>query len=272
MPPLIPPRTFVYASQVPTNLQARYASTSTSAHAGAFPYPTQKQPTPYQIFHLSPGASQQDIKSRCTSSFSTTYWRDYGVDSSRSRTVDYDLVRAHHPDAPACRDVPPAERHARFQSISSAYDHLRGRRSSSSSGPFTSNAFEAELARRRRHSRGYAHAKRDWSFDFPGPGHNTRHGEGRAFDATDPAHKWKDRVLLFGGLAALAVGLYPMLLTPLMVHDTRHKAAVANLRHARQEAREHGHERRRAIKEKVAEDRAKRERDSNSGSEETQEV
>lgn len=41
--------------------QARYASTS----ATPYPFPSNAQPTPHQIFHLPIGASQQDIKSRC---------------------------------------------------------------------------------------------------------------------------------------------------------------------------------------------------------------
>ncbi|OSX64564.1 hypothetical protein POSPLADRAFT_1087952, partial [Postia placenta MAD-698-R-SB12] len=68
------------------------------------PFPTHAHPTPHEIFHLPLGATQQDIKARY-----------------------YDLVRAHHPDSPLCRDVPAPERHARFQRITAAYDVLRGR-------------------------------------------------------------------------------------------------------------------------------------------------
>ena len=32
----------------------------------SYPYPTHPKPTPHQIFHLSPGASQDEIKKRCT--------------------------------------------------------------------------------------------------------------------------------------------------------------------------------------------------------------
>ena len=35
----------------------------------------------------------------------------------------------HHPDSPHGRDIPPKVRHARFQSITRAYDILRGARS-----------------------------------------------------------------------------------------------------------------------------------------------
>ncbi|KAH9930199.1 uncharacterized protein B0H18DRAFT_849909, partial [Fomitopsis serialis] len=75
---------------------------STSARH-SFPFPTHAQPTPHQIFHLPVGASQQDIKARY-----------------------YDLVRVHHPDSPFSRDVPSQERHVRFQTITKAYDILRG--------------------------------------------------------------------------------------------------------------------------------------------------
>lgn len=31
-----------------------------------YPYPTHPKPTPHQIFHLAPGATQKEIKERCT--------------------------------------------------------------------------------------------------------------------------------------------------------------------------------------------------------------
>lgn len=33
-----------------------------------YPYPTHPKPTPHQIFHLGPGATQDEIKKRCMSS------------------------------------------------------------------------------------------------------------------------------------------------------------------------------------------------------------
>jgi hypothetical protein len=174
--------------------------------------------------------------------------------------TDYELVRLHHPDAPACRHIPPAERHSRFQAISSAYDTLRGRRPHTSSHHTSgSNAFEAELARRRRNTRGHEHYQRDWGFDFPGDG--SRHGQGRTWDETDPAHKWKDRVLVISGGIALALGLGPMFAAPFTVGDKRHRAALAHLQEARAEAKEYGQERRAAIKERVAEERARKEKE-----------
>jgi hypothetical protein len=44
------------------------ASTSTSS-TSPFPFPTHRNPTPHQIFHLPPGASQSEIKARCTPHF-----------------------------------------------------------------------------------------------------------------------------------------------------------------------------------------------------------
>ena len=43
--------------------------------------------------------------------------------------IDYDLVRIHHPDSPIVRSLSlsPEVAHARFQSISAAYDSLRGK-------------------------------------------------------------------------------------------------------------------------------------------------
>lgn len=36
------------------------------AFQNPYPYPTHPRPTPHQIFHLSPGATQDEIKKRCT--------------------------------------------------------------------------------------------------------------------------------------------------------------------------------------------------------------
>jgi hypothetical protein len=52
--------------------------------------------------------------------------------------VDYELVRVHHPDSPAARDVPSDVAQARFHSITAAYDALRGG---------TTGAFSPERAR-----------------------------------------------------------------------------------------------------------------------------
>ncbi|KAF9050279.1 hypothetical protein BJ165DRAFT_1525540 [Panaeolus papilionaceus] len=73
------------------------------ASVNPYPFPSHRNPTPHQIFHLPHNATQNDVKARY-----------------------YDLVRIYHPDklGPSA-DAEAA--HARFQSISFAYDSLRGK-------------------------------------------------------------------------------------------------------------------------------------------------
>lgn len=53
-------------------IQSRFASTISAGSSGtgdnsvAYPFPKHPRPTPHEIFHLRPGASQRDIKARCT--------------------------------------------------------------------------------------------------------------------------------------------------------------------------------------------------------------
>lgn len=57
--------------------------------------------------------------------------------------LDYELVKQYHPDSKLSHSVPPDVRQARFNSISAAYDDLRGVRRSSnpwSSSSSTSNS------------------------------------------------------------------------------------------------------------------------------------
>ncbi|KAF8629120.1 hypothetical protein AX17_005706 [Amanita inopinata Kibby_2008] len=86
---------------------ASTTATSSSMRAqekdNPYPFPAQKQPTPHQIFHLPPNASEGDIKARY-----------------------YDLVRIYHPDKTSV-SVTPDVAHARFQAITAAYDALRGK-------------------------------------------------------------------------------------------------------------------------------------------------
>ncbi|KZT72164.1 hypothetical protein DAEQUDRAFT_755351 [Daedalea quercina L-15889] len=75
-----------------------------SSSANPFPFPTDANPTPHQIFHLPPNATRDDVKTRY-----------------------YDLVRIYHPDSAISRAVPPETAHARFQAISAAYAVLTGK-------------------------------------------------------------------------------------------------------------------------------------------------
>ncbi|KAI0923365.1 hypothetical protein AcW1_006350 [Taiwanofungus camphoratus] len=197
--------------------QTRRASSS-SLHS--FPFPTNAHPTPHQIFHLPIGASQRDIKARY-----------------------YDLVRVHHPDSPFCRDLSHAERHARFQSLTAAYDALRGR---------NVDPIRAELDRRRRAQEArHRHSRRA---EFAGGRFDYAHGPRQQEWSASPDDRWKDRFIIAAGLLSLGAGLAPALIWPSIgVADQRHLVASSNLAQARQEAREFGRERRAKIRRRVRE-------------------
>lgn len=194
---------------------ARLASTSTSSTSPPYPFPTHRNPTPHQIFHLSAGASQADIKARY-----------------------YELARTFHPDAPAAQALPATVRHARFHAVTRAYDILRGKPHAS----FVSDGDGTELARRRRqHAQRQAY-RRHAAADF---------AEAAGVGGADEA--WKDQLIIIVGLASLVVGFLPTLLSLHTIPDARHRAASANLARARADARTFGDERRAAIRARVVE-------------------
>ncbi|KAF9071116.1 hypothetical protein BDP27DRAFT_1219753 [Rhodocollybia butyracea] len=129
----------------------------------SFPFPKQHNPTPHQIFHLPPNASQDDIKSRY-----------------------YELVRIYHPDTTG--DTLSSEvAHARFQSISNAYNILRGKPALDETTGTTSpqdRRDEATTAARRA-----ARVR--------------RHRELYETGAID--ERWKDRIILFAVFGAIAM-------------------------------------------------------------------
>jgi hypothetical protein len=107
-----------------------------------------KHPKPHEIFHLPLTASQADIKSRCTHFY--ICWDNL---VSLIAVQDFDLVRAHHPDSALCSHISPTERHARFQAISAAYDHLRGENYADISTPSSyDDQLREEIGRRTRHA------------------------------------------------------------------------------------------------------------------------
>lgn len=90
---------------------------------------------------------------------------------------DYELVRYHHPDSYHCRGLPQDTAHARFQSITAAYDYLRGATKSPFPGakrygfdPDRSNfdPYLHELARRRRAQQA-AQGASGWADGFGAP-------------------------------------------------------------------------------------------------------
>jgi DnaJ-class molecular chaperone len=102
---------------------------------------------------------------------------------------DYDLVREHHPDSYACAHLSAAERHARFQSITGAYETLSGRRAAES------DAYLTEILRRRATPR---RPKKTWAEEYEFPGKGNRHGEGREWMSNE-SDKRKDTLLMIGG-------------------------------------------------------------------------
>ncbi|KAF8895723.1 hypothetical protein CPB84DRAFT_1782293 [Gymnopilus junonius] len=82
---------------------AEYASSNTDRQSNPFPYPTHRNPTPHQLFHLPINATKLEIKARY-----------------------YDLVRLYHPDK-ISDSTDPTVALARFRAITAAYDALRGK-------------------------------------------------------------------------------------------------------------------------------------------------
>ncbi|PPQ95323.1 hypothetical protein CVT26_008168 [Gymnopilus dilepis] len=72
-----------------------------------YPFPTHRNPTPHQLFHLPRNATKSEIKARY-----------------------YDLVRLYHPDK-VSDSTDPDIALARFRAITAAYDALTGKKPSS---------------------------------------------------------------------------------------------------------------------------------------------
>ncbi|OAX33264.1 hypothetical protein K503DRAFT_775805 [Rhizopogon vinicolor AM-OR11-026] len=138
---------YTFHSPVRTLLTTRVNSSRlyASKSANPFPYPTQTNPQPHHIFHLPRNASQDDVKQRY-----------------------YELVRIYHPDSAVARHYPPEVSQARFQSISKAYDILRGK---------TSSGEPTEATRKVDPMRWAAKSRRPY------------------FDDTASDEKWKERVI-----------------------------------------------------------------------------
>ncbi|KAJ7594789.1 hypothetical protein C8J56DRAFT_927683 [Mycena floridula] len=120
-----------------------------SAAVNPFPFPQNPKPTPHQIFHLPPNAAPDAVKDRY-----------------------YELVRIYHPD----RRNPstPAEiAHSQFQSISAAYNLLRGSLSAAPESPVAGSGYDSSklsgadwramhIRRRRKLYEGGDDRWRDW--------------------------------------------------------------------------------------------------------------
>lgn len=134
------------------------------------PLPVSDVPTADSSPDLSPGARSQPERYQ-----SPMYVLPHTLlltGNQRNDTIehaDYDLVRLHHPDSPSCRHLTASQRHARFQSITAAYDTLRGRRTTVSPWP-GQDEMEVEIARRRAYQQYRRRSRPPSDFDLDGNG------------------------------------------------------------------------------------------------------
>jgi len=210
-------------SRLASTVSAGSSSTGDNGSSVAYPFPKHPRPTPHEIFHLRPGASQRDIKARY-----------------------YELVRIHHPDSPHCRSLPANICRSQFQSITAAYDVLTGkvhRRSSAHASHSSPGQWDRSGA---AHETGYAYRRSSHNYNAEW----ARQADTAEENADD---RWKDRVLMAVGIGTLAIAITPFLslFTNLTQSEQRHVSAAKNLAQARREAREYGELRRAQIRKRV---------------------
>lgn len=123
--------------------------------------------------------------------------------------ADFDLVKIYHPDSAQGRHLPPNVRHARFQSITHAYDVLRGKSTVlHARGDSFHDPVRWELERRRRHGpSGSSHPRsqtstagsrgwgaRHFAHDFPWA--SDAEWSGRKDKVEGWNDQWKDKVIV----------------------------------------------------------------------------
>ncbi|KAJ3539410.1 hypothetical protein NMY22_g4749 [Coprinellus aureogranulatus] len=138
-----------------------FASSGSVREVNQYPFPSRRNASPHEIFHLPRGASEADVKARY-----------------------FDLVRLYHPDK--ATDIPAEAAHARFRSITNAYDILRGKKASGTEEAPAGNP-SVDLRYQTTAAWRAAHRKRQKDLYSTG--------------AVDD--KWKDRIILFGVLSTI---------------------------------------------------------------------
>ncbi|KAK0455102.1 hypothetical protein EV421DRAFT_479675 [Armillaria borealis] len=131
---------------------------SLATKPNSHPFPRSTNPTPHQIFHLPRSASPEDVKARY-----------------------YELVRIYHPDT-VDSSVSSELAHARFQSITDAYNVLRGK-TAAKPDPVSGAQKATTAARRAVHVR--------------------RHRELYEGGAVDD--RWKDRMIIVSLIATVVI-------------------------------------------------------------------
>ncbi|KAG8869185.1 hypothetical protein FS842_000067 [Serendipita sp. 407] len=197
-----------------------------------YPFPTTKNPSPHEIFHLQPGADQQTIKARY-----------------------YDLVKIHHPDTAIARNVPPQIAQARFQLVSAAYERLQNpsytnisRRNLSAEQ--RDQIYWDEIRRRTQH---YRYGVRDRNFrDYP-----TANTGAQTLWQRDEGF-----LFVFVMLSAFAIAYHSIMPTPFQLSREQHDRTRRNLYDARKRGKEDGMRRRDEIKRWLRERQAIERQDS----------
>ena len=103
----------------------------------------------------------------------------------------------HHPDSPQCRDLPATVRRARFQSITHAYDGLRGKKGhySQTHDPYLDEIMRMKRAQNLRRA-AYAETQNPFGPEWTASSSDSAR---RKWDAS-PDDRWKDRVLICVGV------------------------------------------------------------------------
>ncbi|KAI6149911.1 hypothetical protein BKA82DRAFT_4134627 [Pisolithus tinctorius] len=209
-----------------TLLDSRCVSTSCT---GQYPYPTRRNPTPEEIFHLPSNATQAQIKARY-----------------------YELVKLYHPDSARAQNIPHSERTSRFQAFQRAYEVLR-RPHRAGTGTYD-DLFQGEIARRRR-PRQYGRSPGGMGRGMGSMHFHDMHAQPSDTSSTSAPDEIS-AILKGMCIAGLCVAI---LMAPTMSPGrTRDRSAAANLAQAQQEAQDFGMERRRHIRELVREYEAER--------------
>ncbi|KAI6041878.1 hypothetical protein EDC04DRAFT_2664698 [Pisolithus marmoratus] len=204
-----------------TLLDSRYASTSCT---GQYPFPTHRNPTPEEIFHLPPNASQAQIKARY-----------------------YELVKLYHPDSAHAKSISHTERTSRFQAFQRAYDMLRPPHRARTGTH--DDLLHAEIARRRRH-RPHGRSPGGMGMGAGSMRFDDVHTQPSDTLSTPATHEI-GAILKGICIAALCVAI--LMAPAISPGRTQDRSAASNLAQARQDAQEFGMERRRQIRELVRE-------------------
>ncbi|KAI5117333.1 hypothetical protein M0805_001938 [Coniferiporia weirii] len=197
-----------------------------SSSTDVYPFPKHAHPTPYEIFHLKPGAPAAAVKSRY-----------------------YELVRMHHPDAPHARNIPAHVSHARFQAIKAAHDVLTGkmlRRDFPSLHSPSGSSYPPPSWG----NKSYAHGKHRNGYRS----HNVHAEWAQAANEAEESadDRWKDRTIMAIGLGIIGLTVFPFIVSS-SASSMGHASAAQNLAQARREAREFGALRRSEIRKRVRE-------------------